>query len=254
MAQKNRDPFPVTSFANLANAESGHWWFCARNKILLWVLRNRCGNISSFLEIGCGTGFVLEEIRRAYPTAEIFGAEYFDEGLEFARKRVPSAKLNQLDARLLNQHECYDVIGAFDVIEHIDEDEIVLKNLANALQYGGKLLITVPQHRWLWSATDERACHVRRYSRRELVDKVRLAGLEVEYLTSFVSLLLPLMWFSRRAAGRIDKNSRSEFEISEKLNWLLEKLMGIELRLLKWGLTFPLGGSLLLLAKKRYPS
>lgn len=82
-----------------------------------------------------------------------------------ARQRVPSASFRRLGATVMEDKKCFDVIGAFDVIEHIEEDEKVLANLARAIVPGGALLITVPQHRWLWSATDDYACHVRRYTR-----------------------------------------------------------------------------------------
>ena len=193
---------------------------------------------------------MLEAISRRFPDVRLKGTEFFEEGLVHARRRVPSANFEQMDACFLNDIDRFDLIGAFDVIEHIREDEVVLRNMSRALDVGGKLLVTVPQHTWLWSIVDERACHVRRYTRQELVDKVRRSGLEVEYVTSFVSLLLPLMWFSRLRSGGTGRLPRSEFEISERLDRFLERVMSVEIRLLKMGLTLPVGGSLLLLARK----
>lgn len=82
----------------------------------------------------------------------------------------------------------YERIGAFDVLEHIEQNEKVLSNLHLGLKPGWALLLTLPQHPRLWSIADEHACHVRHYTRAELIGKVELAGLSVEYLTSFVSL------------------------------------------------------------------
>jgi trans-aconitate methyltransferase len=247
----DRTPFPKSAFEALAQAEARHWWFRARNRVIIWVLKSRIGKIRNFLEIGCGTGFVLEGIHQAYPETTLSGTEFFDEGLIHARRRVPGASFEKLDARTMNDAERFDVIGAFDVIEHINEDEQVLANLSRALHKDGHLLLTVPQHRWLWSDADERACHVRRYTRRELVDKVSRAGLEVQYVTSFVTLLVPLMWLARQRPGQKNAKVNSEFDISDRTNRLLEFVMKIELGLLKAGITFPLGGSLLLLAKKQ---
>jgi SAM-dependent methyltransferase len=151
----------------------------------------------------------------------------------------------------MEDKECFDVIGAFDVIEHIKEDEKVLANLARAIVPGGALLITVPQHRWLWSATDDYACHVRRYTRDELILKVVRAGMEVEYVSSFVSLLLPLMWLSRLRAKKEVVDPMSEFKIPSWLNAGLEGVMNFERLLLRIGVRFPVGGSLLLVARKR---
>lgn len=250
MMSTDHPPFPSASFARLAEAESGHWWFRARNSLLLWVLRSKIKPFRSFLEVGCGTGYVLAGVRKAYPAAELFGAEFFEEGLVFARERIPSASFRQLDATVMDETDRYDVIGAFDVIEHILQDEKVLENLARAIKPGGSLMLTVPQHRWLWSAVDEQACHVRRYSRSELVEKVRRAGLNTDYVTSFVTILVPLMWLVRRSSIRDNCDPMSEFHIPRWLNYGMEAIMSFELLLLKLGLRLPIGGSLLLVASK----
>jgi SAM-dependent methyltransferase len=245
-----RIPFPSSSFELLAGAEADHWWFRARNKILMWTVATKVESFKNYLEIGCGTGFVLENIHRLYPDVKLHGAEYFEEGLAFARQRIPSATFKQLDATVMDENAIYDVIGAFDVVEHIEKDEVVLRNLATALKPGGSLILTVPQHRWLWSEADEFACHVRRYSRSELTEKVKRAGLDVNYVTSFVTLLVPLMWLARLRAGKGNYDPMSEFKISPWLNRSLEMVMQVEFFLLKIGCRFPLGGSLLLVAKK----
>jgi len=242
--------FSPDFFAQLASIEASNWWFRSRNRFLLWVLSKRVGSFGSFLEIGCGTGFVLQAIQKEYPNAQIFGSEFFEEGLVFARERVHSAEFTQLDATIMDETECYDVIGAFDVIEHIEQDEKVLSNLARALNTGGMLLITVPQHKWLWSEADEYACHVRRYSRSELVSKAKLAGLSIEYVTSFVSLLIPFMWLVRQRGRKSNFDPMDEFKIPTWLNGVLEIIMAIELQLLKIGVRFNMGGSLLMLAVK----
>jgi len=242
--------FPRESFHKLAKAEAGHWWFRSRNRILLWVLKKYVCKFDTLLEIGCGTGFVLQAISKAFPNVVLQGSEYFEEGLVYARRRVPSAQFRQLDARKMEEREDYDVIGAFDVIEHINEDELVLSNLCHALKVGGILLITVPQHKWLWSAVDENACHVRRYTRLELIEKVKRSGFTVEYISSFVSLLVPLMWISRMRANKTKNNTIDEFSVPSYINCFLEMIMSIELWLMKMGVKLPFGGSLLLMGRK----
>ncbi len=244
--------FPKTAFSRLAEAEDRHWWFRARNRLLVWVMKRKLGTLRNFLEVGCGTGFVLTGVGRAFPDATLFGTEYFEEGLAYARQRVPNAIFAKLDAREMDEANQYAAVGAFDVIEHIKEDQLVLDNLARALEKGGALLLTVPQHRWLWSAADERAGHVRRYTRKELINKVEQSGLDVVYVSSFVSLLIPLMWWSRkkRQAAVDGEAKHDELNISDRLNSVLEVVMAIELALMKMGIVFPIGGSLLLVAKK----
>jgi len=249
MTSPGRSPFPTSAFSRLAQAEAGHWWFRTRNNVLLWALRNKVKPFARLLEVGCGTGYVLEGVSRAWPDAELHGSEYFEEGLEHARKRIARARFRQMDATRLDEVEQYDIIGAFDVIEHIEEDETVLHNLARAIRPGGSLLLTVPQHQWLWSQIDEYACHVRRYSRAELLDKVRRTGLQVTYVSSFVSLLVPLMWLSRKREKK-QHDPMSEFNIPQWLNLALERVMQVELLLMKAGIRFPIGGSLLMVATK----
>lgn len=247
---KEEKPFFVEAYDYLASKEDKHWWFCARNRILLWVLSTKVTPFSNFLEIGCGTGFVLRSVGNRFPESGLFGSEFYEEGLVIARERVPNAVFVQMDARLMTDFEKYDLVGAFDVIEHIEEDALVLGNLFNAIKRGGSILITVPQHRWMWSGADVKACHVRRYSRSELVQKVKSVGFDVVYVNSFVSLLLPLMWLSRRRANKNCDVPNSEFQISSRLNFLFKKVMDFELVLIKFGIRFPFGGSLLLLARK----
>ena len=188
---------------------------------------------SKVLEVGCGTGFVLEGISKAFPSVDLYGADYFEEGLVHARQRIPKAVFRQLDAKLLEDKDLYDAIGAFDAIEHIDHDGVVLKNLARALRSRGSLIITVPQHQWLWSSVDVIAGHVRRYSRQELEEKVQSTGLKVEYVTSFVSLLVPFMWLARLGATENSYDPLREFKIPRWLNKTLEGIMHVEFFLLK---------------------
>jgi SAM-dependent methyltransferase len=150
----------------------------------------------------------------------------------------------------MSEYDTYDCIGSFDVIEHIESDELVLSNFHKALRSGGLLALTVPQHTWLWSAADAYAHHVRRYKRSDLLRKVRSAGFRIEYSTSFVSLLLPVMALQRVSSRKKQYDPDSEFKISPLLNFLLYQVMQIELVLLRLGLRFPAGGSLLLLARK----
>lgn len=237
-------------YAELARLEAGYWWFRARNRLLLWVLTSKILPFRTFLEVGCGTGFVLQAIGEAFRSCELYGSEYFEAGLSFARERVPYATFCQMDATEMDESDAYDAIGVFDVIEHIEKDLEVLINLSRALKGGGYLVITVPQHPFLWSEVDEKAYHVRRYTRSELLHKTTAAGLKVEYVTSFVSLALPLLWLSRLRARDKKYDPMSEFLLPAWQNRLLEAVMGLELGLLKLGLQFPVGGSLLLVGRK----
>ena len=243
--------FKSESFNTLYQAESNNFWFRARNKIIQWALKKYAPDCQSYLEIGCGTGFVLSGIRDALPTSNIVGSEIFTTGLAFAAERVPDAELVQMDARNLPYKEEFEVVSAFDVIEHIEEDELVLENLFHSLKSGGLIMITVPQHQWLWSSVDVQACHVRRYSANELHKKIQDAGFNIVLTTSFVSFLLPAMFLSRYMMKK-NKHSDadSELNINPFINYLFEKTLDIERFFIQMGIRFPVGGSRLVLARK----
>src|SRR5262249_33643982 len=107
------------------------------------------------------------------------------------------------------------------------------------------------QHQFLWSATDETARHIRRYSSRDLRAKTERAGFHILRVSSFVSLLLPLMLYSRRRRTRKTQTATTELSVAPVVDTMLDNVMQIELLTIRMGLSFPLGGSLLLVARKR---
>lgn len=244
--------FQSEFFEDLAKLEADNFWFRARNQLIIHALSRYFPNMTRYLEIGCGTGYVLSGVTHAFPELDMTGSEIFSAGLEFASRRAPQAKLLQMDARRLPYEDHFDVIGAYDVLEHIAEDSEVLSQMHRALHPGGGILLTVPQHPWLWSCQDDHACHVRRYTEAELQRKVIEAGFNVVYKTSFVSLLLPLMMLSRlRKKMSADQNDPlSELRIGRAANRILSIAMTFERRLITSGIRFPIGGSLLLVAKR----
>ena len=244
--------FPPEAFEQLAVLEAQNFWFRARNRLIVWALQRHFPNMRRYLEIGCGTGYVLAGVAQAYPAATLVGSEVFSVGLPYAASRVRTAELLQMDARQIPYVEEFDVIGAFDVLEHIEEDEVVLAAMLRALRPGGGVAITVPQHPWLWSMADENACHVRRYKVGELREKVLRAGFRLEFETSFVSLLLPAMLASRltRQQAKVQEESTSELSLPTLLNRVFEIVMNLERYLIQGGLRLKLGGSRLLIATK----
>jgi SAM-dependent methyltransferase len=188
----------------------------------------------------------------AFPRMKFHASEPFSEGLAFARARVAKAVFLQMDAEAVPFVEEFDLIGAFDVLEHIAEDERVLEQIHRAVAPGGGILITVPQHGFLWSRQDDVAGHQRRYSANELRRKVERAGFRVRRMTSFVSLLLPAMlasrWWKDRGEGQFD--ALDELRVNAGLNAIMERVMDCERALIRAGVSFPAGGSLLLVAEK----
>ena len=246
--------FKSRYFKELASVEAGNFWFRGRNKFILWALQTDVPALRNFLEIGCGTGFVISAVSKQFPEARLAGSEYFEEGLQFARDRLPKATFTQMDARAIPHDSEFDAIGAFDVIEHIETDEVVLGQIFKALRPGGIMIVTVPQHPWMWSVIDEYACHVRRYTAKELHQKVEQAGFEIVRSTSFVTTLLPAMYLSRLFESKkanIKVDEIAGLRINSVLNKVFEWLLSFELALVRRGVSLPVGGTRLLVARKR---
>lgn len=250
---KSGNGFDESLFSKLSVIEERNFWFKTRNKLIIWSLKNFFPEAKSFLEIGCGTGFVLSGIEKAYPQLNLFGSELFCEGLKYASKRVKNCELFQMDARNIPFKNEFDIIGAFDVLEHLKEDEEVLAQLYKAVTNQGGIILTVPQHEFLWSQEDDAACHVRRYNVKDLIKKVEQSGFQVKFVTSFVSLVFPFMLISRfsKKINKKNSDSMSEFRIPRFINNILEEILLFEQKLINRGIRFPFGGSLLLIACKR---
>jgi SAM-dependent methyltransferase len=243
--------FKSNYFAELAHLEEANFWFQSRNQLIMWAIENYCPNFQSFLEVGCGTGYVLSGVSKRFPRSTLYGSEIFIAGLGFAAARLPSTKFMQMDARSIPFENEFDVIGAFDVLEHIKEDGEVLTQICAALKPEGLMLLTVPQHAWLWSSIDEYAFHVRRYAAADLHQKIEASGFRLIRSTSFVTTLLPAMMISRFLQKKVsDKqfDATAELKISPWLNSLFSKLLSAELALIKRGFNFPVGGSRLTVA------
>lgn len=239
-------------FALLERLEPQSFWFRARNDLIVWALAHHFPNAGNLLEIGCGTGFVLQGIHKALPTLDLLGGELSEAGAAIARRRLPDVPVETLDALDLPYVEAFDVVCAFDVLEHIQDDRDALAGLARATKPGGGVVVTVPQHRWLWSIADEAALHARRYTRAELRDKLQSAGLGVLRATSFVSLLLPVM-FASRLRYRLNRHRydiKTELVVGRRTSAVLESVLRVERAAIRRGVSFPVGGSLLIVARK----
>jgi SAM-dependent methyltransferase len=245
--------FSPEEFGALALVEEESFWFRARNELIVWAATSLFPTPSSVLEVGCGNGYVLAALEAALPNAELVGMELGSAGLEVARTRLQRASLIQADARAIPFEAEFDLACAFDVIEHIEADESALEQMRSCLRPGGGLLLSVPQHRWLWAPVDEYSGHWRRYSRNELLAKVRRAGFQVRLVTSFMTSALPLMAISRLASRLWPRpyDPGGEHRQAEHFTGLLAKLMSIDASLVKRGTSLPLGGSLLLAAVRR---
>jgi SAM-dependent methyltransferase len=237
----------------IARAEPESFWFRARNRLIVSVVARHFPDARSLLEVGCGTGFVLAGLREAFPAMRLVGSELLAEGLELARGRLPGdVELVQLDAAEMPFEAEFDVVGAFDVLEHVEDDERALAGMRRAVPNGGGLVLLVPQHPRLWSEMDLVARHARRYTRGKLVEKVERAGFGVVATSSFVSSLLPAMVLSRAVRKLLRRPYDPIAELTPgPLNRVFEGVLDGERRLIERGWSLPAGGSLLVVGRAR---
>ena len=242
-AHKSYDP---EFFAKLADVESRHFWFRTRNQVITGLTRQFAKDWSDgyrVLEVGCGTGNVLQALEKACSRGVVVGMDLFAEGLAFARKRT-SCGLVQGDVERPGFGVPFDVIGAFDVIEHLPNDLRILRSLHAMLRPAGVLLVTVPAYQSLWSYFDEASHHCRRYDPVDLRQKLNQAGFEVEFLSPFMASVYPLMWLVRRI-GKLRRQGKTpsaesdllltlqELRIVPVLNGLLAFVLRQEARLIE---------------------
>jgi SAM-dependent methyltransferase len=250
-SSRSKEGYDPRLFEQLVGLEDRSFWFRARNRLIVQTVNELASPGDRFLEVGCGTGYVLRALAEECGL-EVTGSEMLGDGLEHARRRVPRATLVELDAREMSYESQFDLVGAFDVLEHIDDDIGALRGLHRALRPGGALVITVPQHPSLWSDADDHAHHVRRYRRSELIERVVQAGFGEIRTTSFVTSLLPLMMASRWRQRHFGKpyDAAAELVPREPLNRILEIMLRLECSLIGRGVSLPVGGSLLLVGRR----
>jgi SAM-dependent methyltransferase len=249
------DPF---FFDRLAQVEAQHFWFRARNQLILGLARKISCSVKPcnlVLEVGCGTGNVLKVLEAACPNCRLVGLELWLDGLRHARTRS-SAHLVQADIGNSPFGQQFDLIGMFDVLEHIADDQQTLRLIHETLRPGGKLLLTIPAHHSLWSYFDEAAHHCRRYSVDGIRQRLEGAGFEVEFLTQFMACIFPMVWAYRKLTGlRGNTNSArqltsDEFRLVPVVNGILGALLHLEMKWICRGHSLPVGTSIVVVARK----
>jgi SAM-dependent methyltransferase len=183
----------------IAKVERRHWWFRGRREIVARVLEARLPAGASVLDVGCGTGFVLEGLAERFhvtglePDASVRARAH----PSIAGRLLPGASddLSALNGR------SFDAVLMLDVLEHLDDDVEALRQVKPAIRTGGLLLATVPANPKLWSQHDVLNQHRRRYTSEALAEAVDAAGYRVLHLTHINARLYPLAWAHRLAAN-----------------------------------------------------
>ncbi len=235
----------------LFRVEQTHWWHIGRRKILAGFVDEICRQVTDrrprILDVGCGTGANLLMLSK-YGEAE--GVDVSEDALAFCRERgLDKVRLGAAE-ELPYEDNSFDLVTAFDVVEHMDDDLAGLSEMQRVLRPGGRVLLFVPTFMFLWGLQDEVSNHRRRYRLPELRRVLEQAGFEVERTTyANITFFAPIL-FVRKLMQWTGMRAASENNINvSALNGVLGGLFGAEGAILRY-LNLPFGVSGLCVARK----
>ena len=236
-------------FDRMAELDQHHWWFIARRRILEALIKRvvRPPQDARILEVGCGTGHNIPMLKE-FGTVE--ASELDHSARTLANQRHPgTVKEARLPDLSMFERNAYDLIALLDVLEHVPDDLASLRAIHRRLKPGGALLLTVPANPWMWSAHDAAHHHFRRYTRANLEDLFLRAGLEVQLLSYFNSLLFPLI-AAARAVGKITRRESADDRLPrDVVNSALKRVFGLEAGLIG-RVPMPFGVSLVAVVRR----
>jgi SAM-dependent methyltransferase len=229
--------------------EGFHWWFSVRRQLLKSILASLPLPLGSLaLDIGCGTGSNLKILSsRGLSVIGLDGSFY---ALSLAKADAKHPFINGDLNRLPIRPESVGLIIAMDILEHLQDDQHGIHECFQALKRGGILILTVPAFSWLWGIQDLVTGHKRRYTQKEIREKLIYEGFRVSRSSYFNFFLFFPILLARRVTFLLGLRIRSENEINfPLLNSLLKRIFSLEPWLLKY-LSFPFGVSIFCIAKK----
>jgi len=238
-------------YREMADVQSAHWWYRGRRHILATVIESlKLPKEAAILEAGCGPGGNLPMLAR-FGTVSAF--EPHDGARDVANAKGAATVLPGTLPDGIPFPQPFALVCAFDVVEHVEDDVGAVRALGAKLAPGGRLLLTVPAHPWLWSEHDVRNHHHRRYSREAFAKVLDAAGLHTDKLTAFNAHLFPIIAGTRLIQNSLGLGARAEEAVpSPAVNRLLEKIFAAEAsQVARSG--YPTGVSLLAVASAGRP-
>jgi SAM-dependent methyltransferase len=180
----------------MAATEDEHWWFCGRRAIAEAVIRGLdLPAKATIVEIGAGTG---GNMRMLEQFGAVTAVEMSDLAREIAREKTGRDFLaGHLPDNIPVAPQSCDFVCLFDVLEHVAEDEASLRAIREMLKPGGRVILTVPAHQWLWSTHDVGLHHMRRYSRNLLRERIEKAGFAIDRMSYTNAALFPAAVLAR---------------------------------------------------------
>ncbi|MCB1144936.1 MAG: class I SAM-dependent methyltransferase [Leptospiraceae bacterium] len=240
-------------YSQFYEMEETNWWFKGTRELLLnWIFKDSNNLNKSFkiLDIGCGTGVWLTHLNRV---AEAEGLDISEEAVEFSAKRGLKITLGSAE-KIPFDNNTFDIITAIGVIEHIEDDKIVIQEINRVLKPGGKVVILTSAFNILWSAHDDIVYHVRRYRIKEVTQLFSKNGFEIlkqSYFTFFLfPLILPIRVIQRWIGWKPEPEKVTDIMKTNKIvNLVLLTILRIESYLTRF-ISLPFGVNIVLIAKK----
>ena len=241
--------------------ERQHWWFVAREKIISNYLKKTIAakivkhQDLKILNVGCGPGRSSQYLSSF---GEVTSIEYDKDCCEFASERTGLQIINGSITELPFQDEMFDLVCAFDVIEHVLEDQLAVSEMKRVVKKEGVIFITVPAFMSLWSHHDVINHHFRRYKLGQ-IEKLFAAEKNgsVIFSSYFNFFLFPAIYLVRKISNLLQFNknrpgSGSDFEAFKPgfLNNVLFNVMYLESKFINNNIKLPFGVSLLYTWKK----
>ena len=252
-AAEARPGYDPHFFPGIDQVEERHFWFRVRRRLIRERLERWVPDLGqrALFDVGCGTGALVAFLERTGVT--VAGAcDAFEQALRLARTRVSAPLLLVSESQPPPLAAGQSLVAMFDVLEHIDDDRATLRWLASVLAPGGVLVLTVPAHPFLFDDNDRLAHHRRRYTRRELLDKLREAGFAPLRVEHFMAAMVLPRILGRVAGFGLHKRPGevSALSVIPVVNDVAYGLLELERRLTRW-LRAPFGTSLLAIAVRR---
>jgi SAM-dependent methyltransferase len=204
------------------------------------------GNLT-ILDVGCGTGINFDWLKQ---WGKVTGLDTSSDALQYCRDKQVYDELVQTDGTHLPFRGQFDLITAFDVLEHIPDDIGALQSWSTALKPNGYVFITVPAYQWLFSAHDKALHHQRRYSAKELKLKFEQTGFKIKFISPFFFFTFPMVMLVRLFTKNAQPKT-SYVKTSSATSKFLINLSNSEANFLARGDKLPWGSSILVLAQKQ---
>ncbi|PLX26740.1 hypothetical protein C0581_03905 [Candidatus Parcubacteria bacterium] len=230
--------------------ESTHWWFIVRKNIIIEFLKKtlKDENDTTILDIGCGTGFILESLRKF---GNAHGIDTHRDAIAYTNRRLRdenASTLHNILSDVLSKK--YSLITFFDVIEHIENDDLFLQKIKGGLKKDGTICLTVPAYQKLWSPHDEINHHFRRYNKKQIIEKLTKAGFNIQKITYFNTLLFLPAVLQKIYMRFITKKAQADTTPPVVINTIFRFIFSLEKYILKI-FNLPFGLSIFVIAKPK---